>query len=62
MASKKGKHELIRLVSKVDGKETGSYYVIKKNLAKSSGKIKPIRKYDRCLKKHVEMTETKCSH
>lgn len=61
MASKKGKHEIIRLVCKVDGKETGAYYVVKKNLAKGGGRVER-RKYDSDLKKHVKMTEAKCSH
>lgn len=62
MASKKGKHEIIRLVNKVDGKETGAYYVVKKNLATAGGKKVERRKYDPTLRKHVKMTETKCSH
>ncbi len=57
MASKKGSKEIIKL----ENKETGYFYTVKKNNKTATGKVKR-RKYDPKLRKHVEMTEAKMSH
>lgn len=59
MASKKGSKEVVALMNK----ETGVFYITTKNTKSenTAGKMK-FRKYDRKLRKHVVMTETKVSH
>ena len=57
MASKKGSKEIVRLMNK----ETGVYYTVKKNNKTATGKITR-NKYDKKLRKHVKMTETKMPH
>ncbi len=59
MASKKGSKEVVQLRNN----ETGVFYITTKNTKSENtqGKMK-FRKYDKKLRKHVVMTETKVSH
>ena len=56
MASKKG----VKVVIKLENKETGYFYTTTKNAKseRTTGKMK-MRKYDPKLRKHVEFTENK---
>jgi ribosomal protein L33 len=57
MASKKGSKEIIKL----ENKETGYFYTVKKNNKTATGKVSR-NKYDPKLRKHVKMTEAKMPH
>jgi len=57
MASKKGSIEIVKL----ENKETGYFYTVRKNNKTATGKISR-RKYDPKAKKHVKMTEAKMPH